>query len=239
MSKDRSTRGQAILDSAVSRRGLFRRVVLSGLEQLEQAGLQLSRSVESRLGLPQDRSVRFLRPPGALADRELAETCSRCGLCVEACPAQCITITPGDEGTGRPAAAGGLPYIIARESPCVVCDELSCMRVCPTGALRLVDGAEQIRMGVAQVDVQRCLRTAPSDRGQVATAGGPKAGGEDCLVCVTQCPLGEKAIGVDQNGLIDVRSGCIGCGICEWACPTAPPSIYVEPTEGRSESQVV
>jgi len=224
-------KGPATPNAAFTRRTLFRRIVLGGLEQAEQVGRQLSEGVESHLGMRRERPITLLRPPGAMPEAQFEGTCSQCGMCVAACPAKCIMLSPDDPGTGQRAVAEGHPYIVARESPCVVCDELSCMNVCPTGALSLVSGAEKIRMGVAHVDIQRCLRTAPSDRGQNVSAGGPQAGGEDCRICVTQCPLGEKAIGVDSNGVIEVRSGCIGCGVCEWACPTEPASIYVEATE--------
>ncbi len=115
--------------------------------------------------------------------------------------------------------AGGLPHIIARESPCVVCTDLSCMKVCPTGALKLVDRVADIHMGVAVVDPARCLRTAqdahPGDRA--------------CRVCVNQCPVGQDALAIDAAGQLVVRPGCIGCGVCEQACPTEPASIVVRP----------
>ena len=221
-------------NGAVSRRSLFRRAVLSGLERVEQAGQQLGKELQAQLGSERDRPRRFLRPPGARTQVQFEEACSRCGMCVAVCPARCIMLSPGDDASGQQAVAGGLPYIVARDSPCVVCDELSCMSACPTGALTPVADAEQIRMGVARVDVHRCLRTAPLDRGQPVSVGGPPAGGEDCRICVTQCPLGDKAIGVSDTGLIEVRNGCIGCGICEWACPTEPTSVWVAPAEAHS-----
>ncbi len=227
--------GPAGPKSTLTRRTLFRRLVLGGLEHAEQAGRQLSEGVEVHLGLGRDRPISFLRPPGALPEPRFAETCSRCGLCVAACPAKCIALSPGDPESGQDAIAGGHSYIIARESPCVVCDELSCMQVCPSGALVPVASAAQIRMGVARVDLQRCLRTAPSDRGQNVFRGGPQAAGEDCRICVTQCPLGDQAIGVGIHGTIEVRSGCIGCGVCEWACPTEPTSVWVEPGNRDAE----
>lgn len=141
--------------------------------------------------------------------------CSRCGKCVEACPAQCIRIEEG--------VASGLPHIVARESPCVICTDLSCMKVCPTGALQLVDRATDIRMGTAVVNFDRCLRTAPHTQ----------PGDRECRVCVNQCPIGETALAIDPEGRLTVGSGCTGCGVCEWSCPTEPASIMVVPQNGH------
>ncbi|MCX5662275.1 MAG: 4Fe-4S binding protein [Planctomycetota bacterium] len=172
---------------------------------------------------PPPIQLRILRPPGALPDAEFASTCSRCGHCVEACPADAIRLDPGSPDS--PSFAGGLPFILARESPCVVCDELACMPSCPSGALK-VTPREQIRMGMAVVDWQRCLRH-PSQ----------PDGSHECQVCVAACPFGQAALGIDEQGRIEVRPACTGCGLCERACPTEPTSIWVEPGWERWETQ--
>lgn len=91
------------------------------------------------------------------------------------------------------------------------------MKVCPTGALVLVESKMDIHMGAARVELSTCLR-------------GVDASGEDCMLCVTDCPLGDGAIGLDERGNIEVRGGCTGCGVCERVCPTEPASIRVLPT---------
>ncbi len=58
-----------------------------------------------------------------------------------------------------------------------------------------------------------------------------------CDLCVTECPIGEKAIvmEVQENELGEqsykpkVLDGCTGCGVCVMVCPTEGPSIIVEP----------
>ena len=202
------------------RRSFFRQILLRGITKAEDSaravGKRIMPVVEGMKNeeggrkndeQPVAATPRFLRPPGALPEDQFAETCSRCGECVRACPAECIKLD---------STAAGLPHIIARQSPCVICDDLSCMKVCPTGALKLVESVDQIHMGIAIVDHDRCLR-------------GPSGHKEDCRLCITPCPIGENAIGLDAQGLVEIRAGCTGCGVCERACPTEPASVWVVP----------
>ncbi len=159
---------------------------------------------------------RYLRPPGATPEgmpEGLDAMCSHCGACTEACPAHAIQI----DKTGL--VAEGLPYIIPTDMPCVVCDSLACMHACPSGALKLVEKT-QIRMGLAKVNHLTCLRSK----------------NEECRLCVDCCPFGESAITISASGRIRVKlNGCVGCGLCEHACPTDPRSIIIEPAKPKTE----
>ena len=86
--------------------------------------------------------------------------------------------------------------------------------VAENAALLPLSDKSEIRMGFARVDPGRCLRSYT---------------GEDCRLCVSQCPLGAGALAIDNMNLVDVRGDCTGCGVCERACPTDPPAIWVEP----------
>jgi len=215
------------------RRSFFRQILLRGITRAEDSARAIGKRIvpvvegmrSEEEGVKSEGQAfpvapRFLRPPGALPEDQFAQTCSRCGECVRACPAECIkldTKVPHEAPHVHAGlVAGGLPHIIARQSPCVICDDLSCMKVCPTGALKLVESVGQIHMGVAIVDHDRCLR-------------GPSGHKEDCRLCITPCPIGETAIGLDAQGLVEVRAGCTGCGVCERACPTEPASVWVVP----------
>jgi len=161
-----------------------------------------------RAPLP-DRPV--LRPPGALAEATFLDTCLTSGQCVSSCPVSAIKWAIDDD-----PRRDGKPFIDAHDQACVVCEDLSCMRACPSGALTPVPKAA-IRMGLAVVDDAVCVRTQ----------------GEDCQICVDKCPIGVDAISIAYYGSpIDVHeSGCVGCGVCEMYCPTSPRAIVVRPID--------
>jgi MauM/NapG family ferredoxin protein len=151
----------------------------------------------------------LLRPPGALKEDEFLRRCTSCGKCVEVCPVSAIKLIPDDD-----PLKDRKPAIEASVQACVVCDDLSCMKACPSGALRSLN-REEIRMGTAVLRRDLCVRTF----------------GEDCRICADKCPLGPKAIEIPQLGgeVLVKTEGCIGCGVCEMYCPTEPKAIVIEP----------
>ena len=162
-----------------------------------------------RIDLPQQMTRTLLRPPGALPEAEFLEVCYRCGNCVEVCPADAIRLYPSDDEN-----LSNTPIVDPDMQACVICDELACMNGCPSGALRLVDSPTDIRMGLAVVRESVCVRSQ----------------GEDCTVCIDLCPLGDEAIRLSETGLVEVlEPGCVGCGVCQFHCPTQPKAITVTP----------
>jgi ferredoxin-type protein NapG len=159
---------------------------------------------------------RFLRPPGAIREERFVEKCRRSGACVAACPVAAIRPLSGDDPALR-----GTPAIRPRIQACIVCEDLSCMKACTSGALSVLP-RHLLAMGVAAVDQDRCLRST----------------GDECQVCMDSCPIGRKAIDIPYYGAkVEVRAdGCVGCGICEMKCPAEPAAITVVPIErsGRS-----
>ncbi len=162
-----------------------------------------------------------LRPPGALAEQEFLGACIRCGMCVRDCPYDTLSLA-------KPEApvATGTPYFTARGIPCEMCDDIPCVKACPTGALdhQLTD-INKAKMGLAVlVDHETCLNFL----------------GLCCDVCYRVCPVIDKAITLElvpnpRTGrhtmfLPTVHSEhCTGCGKCEKSCVTEEASIKVYP----------
>jgi len=152
----------------------------------------------------------YLRPPGALAEKDLIARCIRCNQCGDVCKNRCIQFVPD-------GPAEGTPMISPREQACILC--MNCNHACPTGALgRIADDAESIlakvRMGTAQVDKNICN----SYNGAV------------CGVCIQACPFTEEAIetGLYERPIVHPET-CVGCGLCEKSCIVYPQAIRVVP----------
>ena len=189
--------------------------------------------------------------PGRLGSKSFEEACTRCNKCVEVCPAQAIKLDP----TGL--LADGLPYILARNTACVVCHSLACMNNCPDGALVPI-AKSAVRMGRAEVNQSTCLHhplDTTRETGFAKTAFGslPARESFNCQACVDICPLGSAAILISpRTGRVRVQiahesspgepeagSGCIGCGLCEQVCPVGPEAaIIVRPAEAKREPMI-
>lgn len=179
-----------------------RGIVLAGFGGL-LLSLLLSTSSTRRRGHP-----KLIRPPNALEEGKFIAACARCGLCMKVCPTgglQPCAFEGGWDALWTPVL---VPSIGPCESNCNTCGE-----VCPTGAIRpfKVEEKPKIKMGTAVINRSTCLVWAY---------------GQNCFVCVEVCPY--KAARKTPKGPIVLRDVCVGCGVCEFNCPTQPiPSIYV------------
>lgn len=193
-------------DTPHDRRAMFR----LGLKRLVSP---LAEFIEQRLpaadsgSSPTYREV--LRPPGALPEAEFLTRCYRCGNCVEVCPAKAI-----HPMNRQDIERAGTPYIDPDLAACTLCDQLACMKACPSGALQVVADKRQIKMGTATVDRYVCLRRS-SDL---------------CTICLDVCPIGREAIDISDGGELQVNpSACVGCGVCQYNCPVRPRAITIDP----------
>ena len=169
-----------------------------------------------------------LRPPAALSEDDFLKTCIKCGLCVEACPYDTLSLAkPGDD---KPL---GTPFFVPRDIPCYMCPDIPCVPVCPTGALNqssvTTDGVLDIKsadMGLAVVDEESCIAFW----------------GIQCDACYRACPILGQAITIEYQK--NERTGkhafmkpvvhsdaCTGCGLCEHACVTEKAAIQILPRE--------
>lgn len=164
-----------------------------------------------------------IRPPGARAEADFQAACIRCGLCVRDCPYDILSL-----GTPGQPVATGTPYFTARARPCEMCENLPCVKACPTGALDhgLTD-INQAKMGLAVlVDHESCLNFL----------------GMRCDVCYRVCPRIDQAITLELQHndrtskhamfLPTVHSDkCTGCGKCEASCVLQTAAIKVYPAK--------
>ncbi len=197
-----------------------RQFLINSSQQLasaSMAGLVLFLYQQQSQALPSQA----LRPPGAVAEPDFLARCVRCGLCVRDCPYDILKLATLGENVTT-----GTPYFTARTGPCEMCEDIPCVKACPTNALdsELTD-IEQARMGLAVlIDHEHCLNYL----------------GLRCDVCYRVCPLIDQAITLDiqhnrrtqkhARFIPIVHSDhCTGCGKCEQGCVLDVSAIKVLP----------
>lgn len=172
----------------------------------------------------------FLRPPGALAEKEFLARCLRCGACIQACPTSFV------QAAGFQTGVEGLwtPIVDARSGFCAHhCTR--CLDVCPTAAIESfpLEQKQRFKIGTAVIDRNRCFTYAD---------------GFDCRVCADACPVAE-AIGFREakvpsyEGVVETVNQiyvdpdlCNGCGACEYVClRTDAPGIFLTADDEQRE----
>jgi MauM/NapG family ferredoxin protein len=156
---------------------------------------------------------RYIRPPGALPEVAFLAACTRCGECATACPPFAIRKAPPDAGL-----QAGTPYLDPTIQGCAVCETMPCVAACPTNALTLPkDGWAGYRLAALELVPERCVTFH----------------GTRCRACADACPVGERALTIDDDGHPVIRAeGCVGCGVCVRSCITSPSSFLLRPLEG-------
>ena len=155
---------------------------------------------------------RYFRPPGAAEEIAFLASCTRCGDCIDVCPVHAIIKAPPEAGL-----AVATPMIDPGLRACVVCADMPCAQACETGALVVPAGGwASIHMGTLTLDPVRCIAFQ----------------GVSCGVCARACPVGERALALDQGGRPVIHpEGCVGCGVCVTACVTSPSSLALAVAE--------
>jgi polyferredoxin len=179
------------------------------------------------------------RPPST-DDERLAQLCVRCGACYSTCPTGILVPSMSFTSIGGPWT----PAIDGkRPSYCnVTCNR--CATQCPTGALRQLNDDEKAYYGVgatARAHLGMCIAFRH---------------GKQCMKCQQKCPVpgaivalprpdflaekdGQQHAGRNKNKRVLVpqvdAEKCIGCNLCEQACPVKPAAIYVDRGQRRRD----
>jgi polyferredoxin len=156
-----------------------------------------------------------LTPPGSLSFEHFAQHCTGCQLCVSECPNDVL----------RPSSDLMhlmLPTMSYERGHCRP-ECTRCSSVCPAGAIKPIDKDEKssIQIGHAVWIKKNCVVLTDE---------------VECGNCARHCPAGAiEMVQLDENDeespMVPAinEAACIGCGACEYVCPSRPFSaIYVE-----------
>ena len=156
-----------------------------------------------------------LTPPGSLSHWHFDRHCTGCQLCVSECPNDVLRPSSDLMHLMLPEMSYERGYC---RPECTRCSE-----VCPAGAFHLIDKVEKssIQIGHAVWIKKNCV---------------PITDEVECGNCARHCPTGAiEMVQLDENNeespMVPAinEAACIGCGACEYVCPSRPFSaIYVE-----------
>ena len=156
-----------------------------------------------------------LTPPGSLSFQHFAQHCTGCQLCVSECPNNVLRPSTDLMHLMLPEMSYERGYC---RPECTRCSE-----VCPAGAIKPVDKPDKssIQMGHAVWIKKNCVVLTDE---------------VECGNCARHCPSGAiEMVPLDpdneESPMIPAinEAACIGCGACEYVCPSRPFSaIYVE-----------
>ncbi|MCR5561413.1 MAG: 4Fe-4S dicluster domain-containing protein [Bacteroidales bacterium] len=166
------------------------------------------------------RSGRLV-PPGVGSPKEFYSKCTACGLCIAVCPNGVLRPSKDLEHLMQPYMSYERGYC---RPECTACGD-----VCPTGAILPLKAPQKsdIHIGLAEVDYDLCVVNRD---------------GVNCGNCARHCPA--KAIHMvpkEEDSKLRIPSVdaslCIGCGACEYLCPSRPYSaIHVNGREKHLNS---
>ena len=164
-----------------------------------------------------------LTPPGSRSFQNMAQHCTGCQLCVSECPNHVL----------RPS--GDLMHlmlpVMSYERGYCRPECTRCSDVCPAGAIKPLDDVEKssIQIGHAVWIKKNCV--VLSD-------------GVECGNCARHCPTGAiEMVPLDENDeespMVPAvnESVCIGCGACEYVCPSRPFSAII--VEGHEVHKMI
>ena len=149
-------------------------------------------------------------PFGAVSLRHFHQHCTGCQLCVSQCPNDVLSPSTSLERLMQPEMSYENGWC---RPECTKCSE-----VCPAGAILEITPEEKtaIHVGTASVDLDLCV----VNRDNV-----------NCGNCARHCPAGAIKMVMknpdDENSLripTVLEDRCIGCGACEFLCPSRPYS---------------
>ena len=151
-----------------------------------------------------------LAPFGSRSVKDFYNRCTACQLCISACPNNVLRPSMSLDRLMQPEMGYENGYC---RPECTKCSQ-----VCPAGAILPLSPEEKTAVHIGTATVDRTLCVVEKD-------------GVSCGNCARHCPVGAiRMVRLDPDDPDSLRipsvdeSRCIGCGACEYLCPSRPYS---------------
>ncbi len=201
-------------ETNTSRRNFFASTGLMTLALFRKIRAQNKVLVYTENTIPENRESP-ISPPGSLSVDHFVTNCTACTLCVSACPTKVLQpsiFEYGIEGLLMPHMNNRAGYC---NYECTVCSE-----VCPNEAILPIEleAKKSTQIGRVEFVKDNCVVFTQKT---------------ECGACAEHCPT--KAVRMVLDPELNLRVPitdnkiCVGCGACEYACPTIPyKAIYIK-----------
>jgi ferredoxin-type protein NapF len=188
-------------------------LILLGLRSTLSPAQNKTAPVPKKASTVKEKKTSPVSPPGSTTISNFTANCTACSLCISVCPNNVLVPSVKEYGI----ASLMQPHMNYHKGFCAY-ECVRCIDVCPTGAMLplMIDAKKLTQIGKAVFIKDNCIVNTEK------TA---------CGACAESCPT--KAVHmIPFDGKLVIPETkddiCIGCGHCEYACPTTPyKAIFV------------
>jgi ferredoxin len=180
---------------------------------MRSAGQNKITPVPKKASTVKEKKTSNICPPGSASISNFTSNCTACSLCINICPNNVLLPSYREFGLMNIMQ----PHMDYHKGFCAY-ECVKCLEICPTGALLplSIDAKKLTQIGKAIFVKDNCIVNTEKT---------------SCGACAESCPT--KAVHMvpfEGKLVIPVTTDeiCIGCGHCEFACPTTPyKAIFV------------
>jgi ferredoxin-type protein NapF len=198
-------------------------LILFGLRGATLSAQNKTAPVPKKASTVKEKKTSPVSPPGSAGISNFTANCTACSLCISVCPNNVLVPSVSEYGI----ASIMQPHMNYRKGFCAY-ECVRCIEVCPTGAMLplMIEAKKLTQIGKAVFIKDNCIVNTEK------TA---------CGACTESCPTKAVHMIPFEGKLVIPETKdeiCIGCGHCEFACPTTPyKAIFVNGNPKHAAAQ--
>ena len=211
--KETTTVAEAGIDSGRRNTIAVSLLFLLGLRSTISTAQNKTAPIPKKASTVKEKKTSPVSPPGSVSISNFNANCTACSLCISVCPNN--VLVPSFKEYGITSLMQ--PHMDYHKGFCAY-ECVRCLEVCPTGAMLplVIEAKKLTQIGKAVFIKDNCIVNTEK------TA---------CGACSESCPTKAVHMIPFEGKLVIPETKdeiCIGCGHCEFACPTTPyKAIFV------------